>query len=63
MPDWAGNWLVFGIAILSLLAGRFSMPVLGLFAAFLKTLVPARKSAPDLDTLLDQLLKRMNERK
>lgn len=63
MPDWAGNWLVFGIAILSLLAGRFSMPVLGLLAAFLKTLVPARKSAPDLDTLLDQLLKRMNERK
>jgi hypothetical protein len=63
LPDWAGNWLVFAIALLSLIAGRFSLPVLGLIAAFLKTLVPAKKDAPDLDSLLDRLLKKMDERK
>ena len=63
LPDWAGNWLVFAIALLSLIAGRFSLPVLGLIAAFLKTLVPAKKDAPDLDSLLDRLLKKMEERK
>ena len=63
LPDWAGNWLVFAIALLSLIAGRFSLPVLGLIAAFLKTLVPAKKDAPDLDSLLDRLLKKLEERK
>lgn len=63
LPEWAGNWLVFAIALLSLIAGRFSLPILGLIAAFLKTLVPAKKEAPDLDSLLDRLLKKMEERK
>lgn len=63
LPEWAGNWLVFAIALLSLIAGRFSLPILGLIAAFLKTLVPAKKEAPDLDSLLDRLLRKMEERK
>jgi len=63
LPDWAGNWLVIAIALLSLVAGRFSLPILGLIAAFLKTLVPAKKEVPNLDSLLDQLLKKMEERK
>ena len=63
LPEWAGNWLVFAIALLSLIAGRFSLPILGLIAAFLKTMVPAKKEAPDLDSLLDPLLKKMEERK
>ncbi|GEM_PF-403736 len=61
-PDWAGNWMMLGVAVLSLIAGRFSLPILGIFASILKYFIPVKKGGTDLDTLLDQLLKKIDER-
>ncbi|MSR31568.1 MAG: hypothetical protein EXR99_08695 [Gemmataceae bacterium] len=56
------NWLLALVIVLSLIAGRFSLPFLGLLAKFLRSFLPARKEPVDLDSLLDSLLKRQAER-
>lgn len=62
VPAWADPWIMLGIGLLGALAGRFSLPVLGLVAKVLQSIFGKGKPAPDLDALLDSLLKRMEEK-
>ena len=62
VPAWADPWIMLAIALMGGLAGRFSMPLLGLAAQVLQRMFGKGRQPPNLDELLDSLLKRMDEK-